>query len=50
MLVSPGEICVVQRGLKFKVKLPDGPSRGYIQEASSVSFASKPLRLLSFPQ
>ncbi|BGP23639.1 homogentisate 1,2-dioxygenase [Rhodotorula toruloides] len=32
LMVSPGEICVIQRGLRFKVKLPDGPSRGYIQE------------------
>ncbi|UZJ55719.1 hypothetical protein CBS101457_005039 [Exobasidium rhododendri] len=30
--VRPGEICVIQRGLRFKVSLPDGPSRGYIQE------------------
>lgn len=34
-MVKPGEICVIQRGLRFKVKLPDGPSRGYIQEARS---------------
>ncbi|GAA5837200.1 hypothetical protein JCM11251_005283 [Rhodosporidiobolus azoricus] len=32
LMVTPGEICVIQRGLRFKVKLPDGPSRGYIQE------------------
>ncbi|KAL8291349.1 hypothetical protein RQP46_002327 [Phenoliferia psychrophenolica] len=32
LMVKPGEICVIQRGLRFKVKLPDGPSRGYIQE------------------
>ncbi|GAA6052039.1 hypothetical protein JCM3770_002334 [Rhodotorula araucariae] len=32
LMVSPGEICVIQKGLRFKVKLPDGPSRGYIQE------------------
>lgn len=30
--VKPGEICVIQRGLRFRVSLPDGPSRGYIQE------------------
>lgn len=35
-MVAPGEICVIQRGLRFKVKLPDGPSRGYIQEVSSI--------------
>ncbi|KAE9384602.1 homogentisate 1,2-dioxygenase [Gymnopus androsaceus JB14] len=32
MMVCPGELVVIQRGMKFKVKLPDGPSRGYIQE------------------
>lgn len=32
IFVTPGEIAVVQAGLKFKVGLPDGPSRGYIQE------------------
>ncbi|GAA5982310.1 hypothetical protein JCM11641_002005 [Rhodosporidiobolus odoratus] len=32
IMVSPGEIFVIQRGLRFKVKLPEGPSRGYIQE------------------
>ena len=29
---APGEICVVQRGIKFRVELPDGPSRGYVCE------------------
>jgi len=32
LMVAPGEICVIQKGLRFTVKLPDGPSRGYIQE------------------
>lgn len=32
LLVRPGELVVIQRGMKFKVILPDGPSRGYIQE------------------
>ena len=30
--VAPGEIAVVPRGIKFRVDLPDGPSRGYICE------------------
>ncbi len=30
--VKPGEICVIPRGIKFRVVLPDGPSRGYICE------------------
>jgi len=32
MMVRSGELLVIQRGMKFKVLLPDGPSRGYIQE------------------
>ncbi|KAF5327629.1 hypothetical protein D9619_004632 [Psilocybe cf. subviscida] len=32
LMVRNGELCVIQRGIKFKVILPDGPSRGYIQE------------------
>lgn len=27
-MVKPGELVVIQRGMKFKVGLPDGPSRG----------------------
>ena len=30
--VAPGEICVIPRGIKFKVDLPDGQARGYICE------------------
>ncbi|MGH9470354.1 MAG: homogentisate 1,2-dioxygenase, partial [Terriglobia bacterium] len=29
---APGEIAVVQRGIKFRVELPDGEARGYICE------------------
>jgi homogentisate 1,2-dioxygenase len=29
---APGEIAVIPRGLRFRVELPDGPSRGYICE------------------
>ncbi|CAG8579348.1 480_t:CDS:10 [Acaulospora morrowiae] len=32
MLVTPNEITVIPRGIKFSVNLPDGPSRGYILE------------------
>ena len=28
----PREICVIPRGVKFRVDLPDGPSRGYVCE------------------
>ncbi len=30
--ISPGEICVIPRGVKIKVELPGGPARGYILE------------------
>ena len=32
MTVAPGEIAVIPCGMKFRVELPDGPSRGYIAE------------------
>ena len=32
LLVSPGEIAVLQQGIRFSVSLPDGLSRGYIAE------------------
>ncbi|EMD34039.1 hypothetical protein CERSUDRAFT_117547 [Gelatoporia subvermispora B] len=32
IMARPGELVVIQRGIKFRVFLPDGPSRGYIQE------------------
>lgn len=38
LFVQPGEIVVVQRGQKFKVNLPDGPSRGYILEIWGSNF------------
>ena len=28
LMLRPGEICVIQAGLRFKVALPDGPARG----------------------
>jgi homogentisate 1,2-dioxygenase len=36
--VAPGEICVIQRGIKFRVELPDGASRGYICENYGAMF------------
>ena len=30
--IGSGEICVIPRGLKFRVELPDGDARGYICE------------------
>src|SRR5262249_28796226 len=36
--VSPGEICVLPRGLKFRVELPDGEARGYVCENYGAQF------------
>ena len=36
--VAPGEICVIPRGIKFKIELPDGPSRGYVCECYGAGF------------
>lgn len=38
MEVSPGEICVIQRGIKFRVELPDNTARGYICENYGANF------------
>jgi homogentisate 1,2-dioxygenase len=35
---SPGEICVIPRGVKFKVELIDGPARGYVCENYGAKF------------
>jgi homogentisate 1,2-dioxygenase len=32
LAAAPGEIVIMPRGLRFRVELPDGPSRGYICE------------------
>jgi homogentisate 1,2-dioxygenase len=32
MDVAPGEVCVVQRGLRFAVALAGGAARGYVLE------------------
>lgn len=38
LYVQPGELVVIQRGLRFRVELPDGPSRGYILEVWGTCF------------
>ncbi|KAK9464608.1 homogentisate 1,2-dioxygenase-like protein [Lipomyces arxii] len=38
LYVQPGEICVIPRGIRFSVNLPDGPTRGYILEIWGSSF------------
>jgi homogentisate 1,2-dioxygenase len=32
LTVAPGEICVIPRGMKFRIELLSGPARGYICE------------------
>ncbi len=36
--VTPGEIAVVPRGIKFRVELPDGTARGYVCENYGMPF------------
>ena len=36
--IKPGELAVVSRGLKFRVELVDGPSRGYVCENYGTPF------------
>lgn len=36
--VAPNEIAVIQRGIRYSVNLPDGPSRGYILEVFGAHF------------
>ncbi|KAI0059248.1 homogentisate 1,2-dioxygenase [Artomyces pyxidatus] len=38
LMVRPGELVVLQRGIRYKISLPDGPSRGYIQEIFGSQF------------
>ena len=38
LFVQPGEICVIQMGQRFRIELPDGPSRGYILEVWGTNF------------
>mgnify|MGYP001657669928 CR=1 FL=1 len=38
LFVQPGELVVIQRGIRFSVQLPDGPSRGYILEVWGTQF------------
>jgi len=35
---APGEILIIPRGMKFRVDLPDGPSRGYVCENYGAAF------------
>ena len=36
--ISPGEVAVVPQGFRFSIRLPDGPSRGYVAEIFGTHF------------
>ncbi|MBP2151039.1 homogentisate 1,2-dioxygenase [Xanthobacter autotrophicus DSM 597] len=36
--IAPGEICLIQRGVIFKVELTDGPARAYVCENYGATF------------
>ena len=38
LVVAPGEIAVIPRGIRFRVELPDGPVRGYLCENFGPAF------------
>jgi homogentisate 1,2-dioxygenase len=38
MVIEPGEIAVIPRGVKFRVELVDGPARGYLCENYGAAF------------
>src|SRR4029078_8475006 len=44
--VQPGEIAVIQRGIKFRVALPDGAARGYVCENYGALFRLPDLGLI----
>jgi homogentisate 1,2-dioxygenase len=44
--VEPGEIAVIQRGIKFRVALPDGAARGYVCENYGALFRLPDLGLI----
>ena len=45
----PGQIAVVQRGMRFSVALPGGPARGYVLEVFGGHFALPDLGLIGAP-
>ncbi|KAH8879378.1 putative homogentisate 1,2-dioxygenase [Thozetella sp. PMI_491] len=38
LMVRPGELCVIQAGLRWRISLPDGPARGYVHEVFGSHF------------
>ncbi|KAK5128729.1 hypothetical protein LTR85_000062 [Meristemomyces frigidus] len=38
LMVRPGELCVIQAGIRFRVALPDGPVHGYLHEIFGTHF------------
>lgn len=47
--VAPGEIAVVQRGVRFAVALAGGPARGYVLEVFSGHFTLPDLGPIGAP-
>jgi homogentisate 1,2-dioxygenase len=46
LLISPGEVAVLQLGFRFSISLPDGPSRGYVAEVFDGHFHLPELGLI----
>jgi homogentisate 1,2-dioxygenase len=44
--VGPGELVLIPRGIKFRVELPDGPSRGFVCENYGLPFRLPDLGLI----
>jgi homogentisate 1,2-dioxygenase len=44
--VGPGELALIPRGVKFRVELPDGPSRGFVCENYGLPFRLPELGLI----
>lgn len=44
--VPPGQIAVIQRGMRFSVALPTGPARGYVLEVFGGHFTLPDLGLI----
>lgn len=38
LMVRPGELCVIQAGIRWRVSLPSGPARGYVHEVFGSHF------------
>ena len=46
----PNQICVIPRGIRFSINLPDGPSRGYVLEVFNGHFELPDLGPIGTPR